>query len=204
MYFNSLPGLAPELFHLLPDLQAAGSLLGDGGFAESLKLPKRRLQEYDNVRPLSVDESPSGAGTGVGIGLGAGVGAGVLGGDNEALSGRGGNASSSSRIGSGSSRHVLLRASYDGKEVVLKGFIMGEQQQRTGLERELAILSRLRNDSIICPTAVVEDFDTFETSYIQKVAVFIEYPYYKGESIQHLCILDIDAKAHIEEVKASY
>lgn len=164
---------------MLPDLQAAGSLLGDGGFAESLKLPKRRLQEYDNVRPLSLDDSPSppGAGTGVGVGLGAAI----LGGDNDVL-GRGANPSSSPRIGSRCSRHVLLRASYDGEEVVLKGFIMGEQQQRIGLERELAILSRLRNDSIICPTAVVEDFDTFEiTSYVQKVAVFIEYPYYKGE-----------------------
>lgn len=168
---------------MLPDLQAAGSLLGDGGFAESLKLPKRRLQEYDNVRPLSLDDSPSppGVGTGVGVGLGAGMGAAILGGDNDVLC-RGANPCSSPRIGSRSSRHVLLRASYDGEEVVLKGFIMGEQQQRIGLERELAILSRLRNDSIICPTAVVEDFDTFEiTSYVQKVAVFIEYPYYKGE-----------------------
>ena len=33
---------APELFHMLPDLQTAGSVMGDGGFAESAKLPRRR------------------------------------------------------------------------------------------------------------------------------------------------------------------
>ena len=81
----------------------------------------------------------------------------------------------------GPGRHILLRASYNGVEVVLKGFFMGEISQRTGLERELAILSTLRNDCVICPRAVVEDFDMLEsTSYVQKVAVFVEYLYYKG------------------------
>ena len=81
----------------------------------------------------------------------------------------------------GPGRHILLRASYNGVEVVLKGFFMGEISQRTGLERELAILSTLSNDCVICPRAVVEDFDMLEsTSYVQKVAVFVEYLYYKG------------------------
>jgi serine/threonine protein kinase len=85
--------------------------------------------------------------------------------------------------GASTGRHVLLRAIYDGKEVVLKGFIMAEKDQRLALERELAILGRLKSDSIICPRAIVEDSDSFESSYLQKVAVFIEYPYYEGGNL---------------------
>lgn len=55
-----------------------------------------------------------------------------------------------------SGRHILLRASLDGEEVVLKGFMMNNFAQRKGFERELYILSKLRNDSIICPGAIVE------------------------------------------------
>ena len=151
------PAYAPELFHLLPDLQFAGSLLGDGGFAEHSKLPKRHLEDYDDIRPFTLDTlSPDGTG--------------------------GGDATIRAVAG----RQMLLRASYYSEEVVLKGFVMGEKEQRVGLERELAILARLRNESVICPRALIEDFDLFEsTAYMQKVAVFIEYPFYKGEE----CVL---------------
>ena len=39
--------------------------------------------------------------------------------------------------------------------MVLKGFIMNEKDQRKGLERDLAILGRLRNDTVICPRFVI-------------------------------------------------
>lgn len=165
-------GVAPELFHMLPDLQAAGSLMGDGGFAENAKLPKRRLCEYDNVRFLGTESVPSSPVLGSGSGSKVNV--------NGIVSSPSPSSSSSSSI----SRHTLLRASYDGEEVVLKGFLMGQENQRIGLERELAILARLRNDSVICPSAIVEDSDAFETSsYTQKVTVFVQYPYYKGGNL---------------------
>ena len=134
----------PELFHYLPDLQAPGSVLGDGGFAENAKLPRRQIEEYDDVEPLVVSDSSSG---------------------EKKFNGR----------------HVLLKASYDGEEVVLKGFVVNEDLQRRGLERELSILGRLRNDSIIMPGAVVEDVGN--SSRFQ-VIVYIEYPYYKGGNLQ--------------------
>ena len=136
---------APELFHFLPDLQTAGSVLGDGGFAETARLPKRRLDEYDDVSPFIAPHS---------------------------------NSSSSST----SARHVLLKALYDGEEVVLKGFIMNEGDQRKGFERETSILGRLKNDAIICPGAVVEDTGYFESGPI-KVAIFIEYPFMRGGNL---------------------
>jgi hypothetical protein len=140
--------IAPELFLLLPDLLYAGSILGDGGFAEGAKLPKRRLDEYEDIVPLH--HMPT------------------------------------SKVQSNStmiqSRHVLLKATYDGEDVVLKGFIMHEGDQRKGLERELSILSRLRNDAIICPNAIVEDTGTFDSPYLQ-VAVYIEYPFLKGGNL---------------------
>lgn len=161
-------GLAPELFHELPDLQAAGSLLGDGGFAKRSKLPKRRLEEYDDVRPLVNEKKNILEDNDVSTGVNS---TGAVAGLEKWMSEM------------DPSRHILLRATYNGDEVVLKGFIMGEISQRTGLERELAILSTLRNDCVISPRAVVEDFDMLETtSYVQRVAVFVEYPYYKGTS----------------------
>jgi hypothetical protein len=111
------------------------------------------LEDYDDIRPFTLDSlTPGGAGGGEGL------------------------------IRAVAGRQMLLRASYYSEEVVLKGFVMGEKEQRVGLERELAILARLRNESVICPRALIEDFDVFEsTAYMQKVAVFIEYPFYKGE-----------------------
>ena len=134
----------PELFHYLPDLQAPGSVLGDGGFAENAKLPRRRLEEYDDVEPLIVNDSVNG---------------------EKKCNGR----------------HVLLKASYDGEEVVLKGFVVNEDAQRRGLERELSILGRLRNDSIITPGAIVEDVGTLSSRF--QVTVYIEYPYCKGGNL---------------------
>ena len=165
------------MFYELPDLQAAGSLLGDGGFAKRSKLPKRRLEEYDDVRPLLNEEKNILEDNDVSTGVASmGAVAGLEKWMTEMDPGR----------------HILLRASYNGDEVVLKGFIMGEVSQRTGLERELAILSTLRNDCVISPGAVVEDFDMLETtSYVQRVAVFVEYPYYKGTSTSGLLLWKI-------------
>ena len=160
-------GLAPELFHMLPDLQSAGSLLGDGGFAVNAKLLKRKLEDYDNVRYFH--DSTTGT-----------LPATVNGSAKENLL----NSKYVNENGGGYSRHVLLRANYDGDEVVLKGFAMSERDQRTGLERELAILAKLQSDFVVRPIAIVEDSDAFKNSqYIQKVAVFVQYPYYKGGNL---------------------
>lgn len=134
----------PELFHYLPDLQAPGSVLGDGGFAENAKLPRRRLEEYDDVEPLVINDQVNGE-----------------------------------RKYNG--RHLLLKATYDGEEVILKGFVVNEDIQRKGLERELSILGRLRNDSIIMPGAIVEDVGTISSRF--QVTVYIEYPYCKGGNL---------------------
>jgi len=145
--------LAPELFHLLPDLQAPGSVLGDGGFAENAKLPHRRLDEYEEIGYL-----------------------------HDAAAGAGVDAKS----GGAGGRHVLLKAKYDGEDVVLKGFIMHEGEQRKGMERELSILSRLRNDSIICPAAIVESsgvLDSLLDTPALQVGVYIEYPFCKGGNL---------------------
>lgn len=118
-----------------------------------MKLPKRHREDYDDIRPFSADSMSA---------IGGGGGDGTI----RPIAGR----------------QMLLRASYNSEEVVLKGFVMAEVEQRVGLERELAILARLRNESVICPRALIEDFDVFEsTAYMQKVAVFIEYPFYKGK-----------------------
>lgn len=77
---------------------------------------------------------------------------------------------------------MLLKATYDGEEVVLKGFVMHDGDQRRGLERELSILGRLRNDSIICPLAIVEGTSGMDATGLQ-VAVFIEYPYCRGGNL---------------------
>lgn len=172
---------APELFHFIPDLQAPGSVLGDGGFAMYANLPKRRLDEYDDIRPLTLDDTtgllaaPAVAGV---AGSDAAAGRGALGGGGSGddgsgfkSSGQGQSSSSGSasttKVNMSSGRHVLLKASYDGEEVVLKGFIMHEGDQRKGLERELSILSRLKNDAIICPGAIVEDSGTFDNPSLQ-------------------------------------
>ena len=83
------------------------------------------------------------------------------------------------------SRHALLRATYDGEEVVLKGFVMHDGEQRKGLERELSILGRMRNDSIIRPGAVVEGSSTsaFLDNPSMQTTVFIEYPFCRGGNL---------------------
>lgn len=59
---------------------------------------------------------------------------------------------------------------------------MHEGEQRKGLEREVSILGRLRNDCIIGPRAIVEGSATPFDSSVQ-VTIFIEYPYYKGGNL---------------------
>ena len=133
---------APELFLLLPDLRSPGSVLGDGGFAENAKLIRRRLDEYDEVKPLtastdSVDKVPTNA--------------------------------------RGSKRHILLTAKYDNEEVVLKGFVVQDAEQRKGLEKELSILGRLKSDSIISPVALVEDIGTLTYSLTHLLTHLLTY-----------------------------
>jgi len=85
-----------------------------------------------------------------------------------------------------SGRHILLKASLDGEEVVLKGFVMNNYAQRKGFEREISILGKLRNDSIICPGAIVEGSGTsvkgFEDPSLQ-VTIFIQYPFCRGGNL---------------------
>ena len=38
---------APEMFLVLPDLSAPGSVLGDGGFGELAGIPRKRFQDYE-------------------------------------------------------------------------------------------------------------------------------------------------------------
>ena len=180
--------VAPELFHMLPDLQSAGSLLGDGGFAENAKLPKRKLEEYDNVRffnNCNDDTIPADGAKEILLSNHNNNNfISPVGSSNNHNNNNNNNGSTNKNGNMNSGRHVLLRATYDGEEVVLKGFSMGEKDQRAGLERELAILAKLQNDSVIRPIAIVEDSDSCESSpYAQKVAVFVQYPYYKGGNL---------------------
>ena len=154
--------LTPELFKLIPDLQMPGSVLGDGGFAQNAKVPHRLFDDYDNVQQMGRED-----------GLGAEAGSPA--------------AASNSGSSAKQSRHALLKATYDGEEVVLKGFVMHDSDQRKGLERELSILGRLRNDSIICPGAVVEGSSTHTGTFLDnptlQTTVFIEYPYCRGGNL---------------------
>ena len=134
-------------------------------------MPHRRLSEYDDIAPLVDSVSVPIAATS------ASPSVVVLGSSPE-----GDKKWMKKFVGQSTGRHVLLKAAYDGEEVVLKGFIMHEGEQRRGLDREISILSRLRNDSIICPRAIVEDVGSFDNPSLQ-VTVFIEYPYCKGGNL---------------------
>ena len=188
--------VAPELFHLLPDLQAPGSVLGDGGYGENAKLPRRRLDEYDDIKPLTLAVIPPAdlskliADSNGSALLGSGAAQAAVRFNTIQPASSSSSSSSSTRSSAASKissvgRHVLLRASYDGDEVVLKGFIMTESHQRRGFEREISILGKLRNDHIISPRAIVEDTGTFamDSNPGVQIAVFIEYPYCKGGNL---------------------
>lgn len=159
---------APELFHYLSDLQSPGSLLGDGGFAGDAKLPRRRLDEYENVEALSPAQVSGSVDTKANTN------------GSKATTAVPENRSQNKATASG--RHMMLKAKYDGEDVVLKGFLMGEGDQRRGLERELSILGRLKSDYIIAPRAIVEGSGLYESPYFQ-VSVFIEYPYFSGGNL---------------------
>lgn len=135
--------IAPELFHFLPDFRSPGSVLGDGGFAQSANIPRRQLCEYDDVTPLITAPSAMDNATG---------------------------------------RHLLLKALYDGQEVILKGFVMHNNEQRKGMDREIAILSKLKSDVIICPRAIVDASSDGADPTLQ-ITLFIEYPFYKGGNL---------------------
>jgi serine/threonine protein kinase len=96
----------------------------------------------------------------------------------------------SSKISSKSSgRHILLKAKYEGEDVVLKGFTMNNYSQRKGFEREISILGKLSSNSIICPGAIVEGpgfaNETFhhDTFKLTQMTVFIQYPFCKGGNL---------------------
>jgi hypothetical protein len=80
-------------------------------------------------------------------------------------------------------RHLLLRASFEGEEVMLKGFIMHNHDQRKGMDREIAILSNLRSDMIISPRAIVDATDDGSLDPSLAITLFIEYPFYKGGNL---------------------
>eukprot|EP01038_Epipyxis_sp_PR26KG_P005560 gene5560-7682_t len=144
--------IAPELLHYLPDLRNPGSILGDGGFAENMKIIRRNIDEYDDIISIAQIKNDS-------------------------------NNVENNNTSISSSRHVLLKSSRDGNEVILKGFIMNNLEQQRGFEREISILSRLRNESIICPHAIVEGSNSTQSDPSLQVTVFIEYPYCKGGNL---------------------
>lgn len=167
---------APELFFALPDLLSVGSILGDGGFAEAGKLAKRQLDDYDNVEFMFEDDkSISHTKTST----------------NSVDSKSESVAISDQTGGKGKRRrHLLLKAKYDDKDIVLKGFFMEDHSQRSGLEKEVNLLADLSNEFVIVPTGLVDDLsvDMKVSSSNNKRAVhewsrykgtvFIEYPYF--------------------------
>jgi len=46
---------APELFHYIPDLLTPGGVMGDGGFASIAGIQRRSVEDYESVRPFSID-----------------------------------------------------------------------------------------------------------------------------------------------------
>lgn len=132
-------------------------ILGDGGFVEKTNLPRRRFDEYEII--------------------------GSLHGDSRLDSCLNTNKIDSIFTGKTYGRHLLLKAKFDNDDVVLKGFTMHEGDQRKGFEREITILSRLKNECIISPNAVVETGNLFN-SCLQSTA-FIEYPYYKNGNLDN-------------------
>jgi hypothetical protein len=154
--------IAPELFHYLPDLRSPGSVLGDGGFAQSAHLPTRRLDEYDEISPLHPGGFASATGSSVG-------------GGNPAAAQ---SAAEPSMINL-SGRHLLLKAVYEGEDVVLKGFVMTSSDQRRGFQRETRILSKLKSSCIITPEAIVEGSSDVQDHSWQQM-LFLHYPYLKG------------------------
>jgi serine/threonine protein kinase len=139
---------APELFFALPDFRSPGSVLGDGGFASSANIPRRQLSEYDDVVVFTNPE--------------------LLSVKEEALGDIG-------KTGTG--RHLLLKGSYEGHEVILKGFAMHNNEQRKGMDREIEILSRLKSDLVIHPQAIVDASSDSSDPTLQ-ITLFIEYPFY--------------------------
>jgi serine/threonine protein kinase len=161
-------------------------ILGDGGFAKNAKLPQRKLEDYKNLSQLNITSGTAQLNitsdiTQLNITIGT-----VLNGD------RGGDNNVSTDLCTmdddvhytvekiissvSTHKHVFIRATYDTKEVVLKGFIMSDKTHREGLEKELSILVKLNSHLIIRPRAVVE---TFEGQF----TVFIEFPYYRDGNL---------------------
>ena len=165
---------APELFHYLPDFRTPGAILGDGGFAERAKVPRRSIDEYDDISPLG--DAPR-------LDL---FNRNSL--YKESMSPKSSKLkNNSNELNKVSGRHLLLKATYDGEDFVLKGFMMSNYQQRKGFEKEISILSKLRNESIINPVAIVEGSNEISRSNdpLQQTTIFIQYPYYKGGNLHN-------------------
>lgn len=140
--------IAPELFFALPDFRSPGSVLGDGGFASNANIPRRQLNEYDDVVVFINPESLSTKDTTPGDNSKTGIG-----------------------------RHLLLKGSFEGHEIILKGFVMHNNEQRKGMDREIEILGRLKSDLVIHPQAIVDASSDASDPTLQ-ITLFIEYPYY--------------------------
>lgn len=160
---NFVVHTVPELFHTLPDFKAPGSVLGDGGFAQSANIPRRQLSEYDDVVPFDRSEDSA---------------AQSLPPDNKNGKRNHSNKTASTSSIAVSGRHLLLKAQYEGQEVVLKGFVMHNSEQRRGMDREIDILSRLKSDMIISPQAIVDASADASDPTLQ-ITLFIEYPFYR-------------------------
>jgi serine/threonine protein kinase len=81
-------------------------------------------------------------------------------------------------VGSGGG-HRVFTAKYDDEIVVLKGYALVSEDQRSNLERELAILTRARHDAIISARALVHDADADGPI----LTLYIELPYCSGGNL---------------------
>lgn len=83
-----------------------------------------------------------------------------------------------------SNRHILLKATYHEKEVILKGFDMTQPKQRSYMEREIRVLGTLRSEFIISPAAIVDDASNCNFASMQNYVglntgiIFVEFPYF--------------------------
>eukprot|EP00947_MAST-08B_sp_MAST-8B-sp1_P006076 g6076.t1 len=83
-----------------------------------------------------------------------------------------------SLLSGGGDRHPIYIATLDEQTVVLKGFAQHNVSRRRELEKEIAVLSRLRHDALITVQALVVD----EAG--RPPTVYIELPYYREGNLE--------------------
>lgn len=71
-------------------------------------------------------------------------------------------------VGAGSDRHMLQRASHEGRDRVLKGFPLHTPAALAGLEREVRIMNEVNHDAVIRVTAYsIEEHKTHSTAWLE-------------------------------------